>query len=405
MSSTSQKILIADKLADHVLPGLAALGLDVESQPDLSADDLSHAISDFDVLVVRSTKVTAATIQAASQLGLVVRAGAGVNTIDLAAASERGIQVANCPGTNAAAVAELAIGLLVAADRRIAFASEDLRNGRWRKKEYGKSHGLKGRTLGLVGFGSIAKAVAKAAQGLEMNVVAWSRSLTQETAESFGVEFARSPLDLAAISDAVSVHMAFTKETKHFVNAEFLDAMRDGSILINTSRGDLVDTNALQNAIANKSLRVGVDVFENEPTSGDSEFEQVELAKVLTATPHIGASTTQTSNAVGDAVVDLVKDYIANGRVQTAVNLLEKGSATQKIIVRHLNKVGVLAEILDGLRSEKINVEETENRIFQGGIAAVCSMRVDRKPSSELIEQFSSNDAIMNVSVTETLES
>ena len=174
------KIMIADKLSHQAVSELEKMGAEVTFKPDLTAADLPANIKDSEILIVRSTKVTAETISAAPQLSLIIRAGAGVNTIDLAAAGEHAIHVANCPGKNTAAVAELAIGLMIAADRRIVNASCDLRDGKWRKKEYGKAGGLKGRTLGIIGLGAIGRAVAARAQGLEMNVMAWSRSLTAQ---------------------------------------------------------------------------------------------------------------------------------------------------------------------------------------------------------------------------------
>lgn len=229
-------VLIVDKLTSEVVNALENLGLQVAVRSDLNAETLPDAVGLTDILVVRSTKVTAATIQAARRLSLVIRAGAGVDTIDLATASARGIYVANCLGKNTAAVAELAIGLLVAADRRMVDATLAMRNGVWRKKEFGKAHGLAGRTLGVLGFGAIGKAVAKRATGLEMKAIAWSRSLTSEAAESHGVGYAASPDELAATCDAVSIHLALTPETKHLVGRRFLDAMRPGAILINTAR-------------------------------------------------------------------------------------------------------------------------------------------------------------------------
>ena len=208
------KVLIADKLSDNAVTKLKALGAKVTMIPDLGADDLPKAIKTNEILVVRSTKVNEATMEAGSSLGLIIRAGAGVNTIDLDAASKRGIHVTNCPGKNTDAVAELAIGLMIAADRQIVDASTDLRNGKWRKKVYGKAAGLKGRTLGILGLGSIGKAVAKRAIGLEMEVQAWSRSLTPEAADELGIGYCKTPAALVASSDVISIHAAATAETK-----------------------------------------------------------------------------------------------------------------------------------------------------------------------------------------------
>ncbi len=390
-------VLIVDKMSPEVVCALEKLGLQVQVRNDLDAATLPSAVGPTDILVVRSTKVTAATIQAAPRLSLIIRAGAGVDTIDLTTASDRGIYVANCPGKNTVAVAELAIGLLVAADRRIVDATVALRNGAWRKKEFGKARGLAGRTLGILGFGAIGKAVAARAAGLEMKVVACSRSLTPEAAKAQGVGYAASPDELAAVSDAVSIHLAFTPETKHLVGARFLDALRPGAILINTSRGPLVDTAALRTAIAAKGLRVGLDVFEGEPAGAEADWTDKELASLVTATPHVGASTDQATEAVAAEVVRIVGLFIKTGHPAGTVNLCAHSPAKFRLVVRHLNRVGVLAFVLDGLRGEGINVEEMENTIFAGAAAACCSMLLDQSPSDSLVDDMRKNDNILHV--------
>ncbi|MGD9127440.1 MAG: NAD(P)-dependent oxidoreductase, partial [Planctomycetia bacterium] len=390
------KVLIADKLSEKAVQALQALGLDVTMNPDLSADDLPGAINDTSILVVRSTKVTADTLKNGKQLSLVIRAGAGVNTIDLATASALGVYVANCPGKNTAAVAELAIGHLIAADRRLCEATVALRNGQWKKKEFGKAAGLKGRTLGVLGLGNIGLATAERAKGLGMRVIAWSRSLTPLKAETLGIEYCESPEELAKQADAISVHMAMTPDTKHFVNKSFLSLLKPGTILINTSRGELVDSAALQEAIAEKGLRVGLDVFESEPTAGDAPFDQTELASIVTATPHIGASTNQAAEAIADQTVKIVESFITTGKPLGTVNLCSKSPATSSLVVRHLNKVGVLAGVLTGLREEGINVEEVENTIFEGAKAACCSILLDQPPSDQFLTEIRSDPNIID---------
>lgn len=391
------KILIADQLSDQAVEALKQLGVEVAVRPELSAADLAGAIGGFHVLVVRSTEVKLAAIEAGDQLSLIVRAGAGVNTIDVAAASARGIFVANCPGQNSAAVAELAIGLLVACDRRIADATLDLRAGKWNKKKYSEAAGLKGRTLGILGLGAIGEEVARRAMGLEMKVLAWSRSLTRERAEALGLDFAASPQDVARNSDAVSIHLAANSDTKHFVDASFLNAMRKGAILINTSRGDVVDTVALKSAIQSKGLRVGVDVFENEPNGGTAEFVDTELAGLVTCTPHIGASTEQASESIAAKVVEIVKAFREMGRPPHVVNLCEKTAATHSLVIRHYNRVGVLAGVLDALREEGINVEEMENAIFAGDQAGCCTLQLSQAPSPSLLEELAKETHILHV--------
>lgn len=393
------KILIADKLSANAVSELEAFDNDVTMKPELTADDLPNVLGDVEVLVVRSTKVTAAAIEAARSLSLIIRAGAGVNTIDLEAASHRGIHVANCPGKNTDAVAELVIGHLIAADRRIVSATNDLRAGEWRKKEYGKSRGLKGRVLGIVGLGAIGKAVARRAQGLEMNVIAWSRSLTEEKAKALGIAYCESPEKVAQWADAVTVHIAAKPETAHIVDKDFLSLMKDGAILINASRGEVVDTAALKDAIKKKNLRVGLDVYENEPTGGEAAFEDKELAEMVSCTPHIGASTDQASEATAEEVVRIVKSFKETGRPDNAVNLRAKTSATNNLVVRHYNRVGVLAGVLDELRNEDVNIEEMENTIFQGSQAASCTLKLDSKPSNELVAKLAENENIIQISL------
>ena len=391
------KILLADKLSAKTVSELETLGAKVVVKPELTADELSGVLEDVEVLIVRSTKVKAAAIEAATSLSLIIRAGSGVNTIDLECASSKGIYVANCPGKNTDAVAELAIGLLIASDRRIVNAASDMRSGVWNKKEYGKSGGLKGRTIGIIGVGAIGTAVIRRAMGLEMNVIAWSRSLTEEKADELGIGYCSNARQVAEQADAVSVHLAANSKTKHFIGKNFLDNMKDGAILINTSRGEVVDTEALKDAIKQKNLRVGLDVYENEPAAAAKDFGDKELAGMITGTPHIGASTNQAAEAVADEVVRIVRAYKDTGSPTNAVNIQKANLAQCDLIVRHYNRVGVLAGVLDGLRTEGINIEEMENIIFTGQTAAHCTLKLDSKPSSELLSSIENNDNIIQV--------
>ena len=393
------RILIADKLSEAAVDALKSMNLEVECRPDCSADALPGVIQGCNVLIVRSTKVTAAAIEAADQLSLIVRAGAGVNTIDVAQASAQGIYVANCPGMNSDAVAELTLGLLISCDRNIHQATISLRSGQWQKKEFGKAPGLKGRVLGILGLGAIGRSVARRARALEMDVVAWSRSLTPEKAQQWGVKFASTPLEVARQCDAVTLHLAAGDDNRHMVNAEFLDALPDGAILINTSRGSLVDSQALHTAIGQKGLRVGLDVFENEPASGDTAFSDTELASLVCCTPHIGASTQQASTAIAAEVVRVVSNFCRDGRPPHAVNLCQRTQATHALVVRHFNRVGVLAQVLDLLREEGLNVEEMVNTIFDGASAACCTLQLDAAPSQALVARLAAIDTILQVQV------
>ena len=271
----AMKVLVADKFEESGLAGLKALGCEVLYEPKLEGASLGARLAETgaEVLVVRSTKVGAAEMESASGLALIVRAGAGVNTIDLPAASARAIAVSNCPGKNAIAVAELAWGLILALDRRLVEQAVDLRDGVWNKSEYGKARGLAGRTLGVIGLGAIGLEVVARAKAFGMPIVAWSRSLDDDRAARLGVARADSIHALAAASDVVTVHCALTKETKGMLDAKFFAAMKPGAFFVNTSRGEVVDQPALEAAIAEKGLRAGLDVFAKEPAGGTGAFE------------------------------------------------------------------------------------------------------------------------------------
>src|SRR5215203_4409717 len=215
------RVLIADKFEQSGRDGLQSLGCEISYQPDVKDDALVDAISKEapDVLVVRGTKVTEPMLDA-GPVKLVVRAGAGYNTIDVSAASKRGIYVSNCPGKNSIAVAELAFALILALDRRVADNVIALRRGEWNKKEFSKARGLFGRTLGLVGVGKIGQEMIPRAKAFGMPVIAWSRSLTDERAEQLGVERKDSPLDVARAADIVSVHVSLKPDTRSLIGSE-----------------------------------------------------------------------------------------------------------------------------------------------------------------------------------------
>lgn len=393
------KILIADKLSPKAILALEKKGANITSNPNLKAEELSEAIDNANILIVRSTKVFAETIEAGKSLELIIRAGAGVNNIDLEKASSSGVYVANCPGKNSDAVAELALGHIIACDRRIVDASLDLRSGNWKKKAYQNAAGLKGRTLGIIGLGSIGSALAKIAKGLDMRVIAWSRSLTPDKADKLDLVYCESIDEVAANADVISVHLAMTPDTKHLLNTKFFNKMKDEAIFVNTSRGEIVDTAALHKAIDEKALRVGLDVFENEPGSGLAEFDQTDLAGSITGTPHIAASTNQASEAIADEVVRIVDSLIKTGKPINAVNSRNKTEDGTILMIRHYNRVGVLASVLDALREAEINVEDMENNIFHGSAAAIASLKLDKTPSEDVISEISSNESIIQVSL------
>jgi D-3-phosphoglycerate dehydrogenase len=331
---------------------------------------------------------------AAGQIKLVVRAGAGFNTIDVAAASRRGIYVSNCPGKNSIAVAELAFALILALDRRIADNVIALRRGEWNKKEFSKARGLFGRTLGLVGVGKIGAEMIPRAAAFGMRVIAWSRSLTPERAAELGVEYKESPADVAREADIVSVHVALNPDTKAFLGTDFFAAMREGAYFINTARGEVVDQVALKEAMKSRGIRAGLDVYAGEPTSATAEFTD-EIAKEpnLYGTHHIGASTDQAQEAIAAETVRIVREFKETGKVPNVVNLAQQTPATHRLVVRHLDRPGVLATVLDAIKSEHINVQEMENIVFEGAEAAVARINLDNAPSRGLLDGLQAANA------------
>jgi D-3-phosphoglycerate dehydrogenase len=382
------KALIADKFPDAGRAELARAGVEVAYDPELKDASLTGAVrsSGAEILVVRSTKVPAATL-AAGRLSLVVRAGAGYDTIDVAAASARGIYVSNCPGKNSIAVAELTFALMLALDRRIPANAADLKAGRWNKAEYCKAHGLFGRKLGLIGLGRIGQEVLVRARAFGMPVVAWSPSLTHERAATLGVQAMGTPADVAAACDVLSVHVALTTGTRHLIDRAVLGALRPGSYFINTARAEVVDQAALVEAIRDRGIRAGLDVFAGEPSGGvgtvaDSIFE---LHGVI-GTHHIGASTDQAQEAIAEETVRIIREYVRTGRVPNVVNLAKQSPATHLLVVNHYDRVGVLSAVFSQLKHAGINVQETENIVFEGAAAAVARIHLDSAPPQDALD-------------------
>jgi D-3-phosphoglycerate dehydrogenase len=388
-------VLIADKFEQSGRDGLQSIGCEISFQPDLKDDALVQAVGNEkpDVLVVRGTKVTEAMLDA-GQIKLVVRAGAGYNTIDVAAASKRGIYVSNCPGKNSIAVAELAFALILALDRRIADNVITLRKGEWNKKEFSKARGLFGRTLGLIGVGKIGQEMIPRARAFGMPVVAWSRSLTPERAAALGVEYKATAQEVAGASDIVSVHLALKPETKSLIGTDFFKAMREGAYFINTSRGDVVDQSALVEAMKTRGIRAGLDVYAAEPTSAAGEFtDEIAREENLYGTHHIGASTEQAQEAIAAETVRIVREFKETGKVLNVINLARHTPATHRLVVRHLDRPGVLASVLDAIKAEQINVQEMENIVFEGATAAVARINLDNAPSQTTLDRVRADNA------------
>jgi len=398
------KILVADKFPEAHLDRLRAAGHECRMSPGLDADDLPAAIPGFNGLVVRSTRVTPATIAAADQLAVIIRAGAGVNTIAVNAAADRAIFVCNTPGQNAVAVAELTMGLILAIDRNIPDNVAALRDGAWHKKRYSKAKGLAGRTLGIVGFGAIGTAVATRARAFEMDVVVIDHpDGPQERTDRIDRIGARTVPDLetlAATADILTFHVPANDATTGLISGELLDRMKPGAFIINTSRGSLVDEEALIAAMDSKGIRAGLDVYRDEPSSGDGRFDSA-LARHpnVYGTHHIGASTEQAQDAIAAAVVNVIESF-ASGTLINCVNLRERAGDELTVTVRHFNRIGVLAAVLGTLREAGLNVEHMENFVLAGRKGASVVIHVVGTVEAETVADLEKLDNVIAVSVS-----
>jgi D-3-phosphoglycerate dehydrogenase len=311
------RLLVADKMEPQVFEELKVLGIEIVYKPSLPRRPSRRA---------RRRRHPGRPVDrghgerhhSAKQLNLIVRAGAGVNTIDVAAASARGIYVANCPGKNAIAVAELTMGFILALDRRIPEATADLRAGRWEKTRYSAASGLYGRRIGIAGLGSIGREVLARVRSFGLQPHAWSRSLTPGRAAKLDVGYARSLEELASRSDVLSVHLPLTHHTRGIVGRSVIEALPDGAILVNTARHEVLDYEALAELIPKKNLKVGLDVFAGEPEKGSAEFEPPILKLGTTyGTPHIGASTEQAQRAIAMETARIIRSFLTRRTCRT----------------------------------------------------------------------------------------
>ena len=321
------KILIADKFQKAYLPQLMALGHEVVMKPDIKAEELPGQIKGYEIIIVRSKKVSAETINVSDALKMIIRAGAGVNTIDIEAAAQRGIYVCNTPGKNSIAVAELAFGLMLAIDRKIADNVIELRQGKWNKKKYSEAEGICGKTLGIIGLGEIGIAFAERAKAFGMKVIGYDPiaiknpgARLSELIRNSVLEFRENLEDLVKDSNVITIHVPSNVHTKGMVNKEFLKNVRNNAIIINTSRGNIVVDQDLIEAMNEKNIWAGIDVYNGEPETGTAEFSTA-LSKHshVYGTHHIGASTEQAQDSIALEVIEMLRAF-AKGEVLHPVN-------------------------------------------------------------------------------------
>ncbi len=313
------KVLISDPLAPQGIEILErARGIQVDQAPGLSPAELCRRIADADGLVIRSgTQVTREVLAAAKQLRVIGRAGIGVDNVDLAEATARGIVVVNTPEGNNVTTAEHSIALLVALARHIPQATASMKAGKWDKNRFVGTE-LYSRTLGVIGLGNIGRIVAQRAQGLGMRVIAYDPHIAQEVAGKLDVELVSFDA-LLARADAITVHVPKTKETARLLGAAAFAKTKSGVLLVNASRGGIVDEAALLEALeAGRVAGAALDVFEKEPPPADHPLLHHER---VICTPHLGASTEQAQVNVAIAVAEQVRDYLLEGLIRNGVNV------------------------------------------------------------------------------------
>ncbi len=383
------RVYIADKLPKDAVNQLKKLKLDVISNPKATSAELDKGIGQAQVLIVRSTVVSESCIKNSPELSLIIRAGAGVNNINMSAASDMGIYVANCPGQNSIAVAELTMGLIFSLDRYIADNVSDFRAGKWNKAAFSKAEGVYGKVLGIVGTGQIGREVIKRAQAFGMPVIAWSRSLTSEMAEELDIERASTIDEVAKECDVLSIHLAQNDHTKGIISKKVLSALKNGAMVINTSRAGVIDEEALYSELKSGRLRAGLDVFNEEPEFKEGEFSnRMQQLDNVYVTHHVGASTTQAQLAVANDAVDIVRGYVQEGHVRNWLNRCEQTDAPWQIVVRHYDKPGVIANVMTELKDADINAQELTNVIFDGKRTACCTIQLDAKPSDKIMKSI-----------------
>ncbi|MFO0737993.1 MAG: phosphoglycerate dehydrogenase [Labilithrix sp.] len=402
------RLLVADKLHPRAVEELRTLPVDVLYEPEVTKETLESKIPGVGILVVRSKEVTRKAIESARQLNLIVRAGAETATIDVKAASERGIYVANCPGKNSSAVAELVFGMMVALDRRIPDAVAAVRGGKWERVEYAKAEGLVGKTIGIAGLGAIGKDVASRAKAFGLHPIGWSRNLTPARAAELGIGHASSIEELASKSDILTLHLALNDRTRQIVSKRIFEVMPKRAMFINCARPDLVDYEAMKEAVKDRGLRVAVDVIPNEPR-GKKEVSP-ELFNLTTpsatggflyATPHISASTDQAQLAIAQETVRVIRSFLTEGAVPNVQNVMNLSHARFQLVIRMLDRVGTFANVLSVIKRHGINVEEVTNTVFEGGGASCAKLRVVSRPSEACFAEIRAFEEVLHVDIVQ----
>jgi D-3-phosphoglycerate dehydrogenase len=358
------KVLISDKLSPAAVEIFKQRGIEADVKTGLSKEELAEIIGDYDGLAVRSaSKVTEKVLAKADRLKVIGRAGIGVDNVDIAAASQKGIIVMNTPFGNSITTAEHAIALMMALARDIPAANASTHAGKWEKNRFMGAE-LYGKTLGLIGCGNIGSIVADRGKGLKMHVIAFDPYLSEDRARDLGVE--KVDLDtLLARADFITLHTPLTNETRNIISAEAIAKMKKGARLINCARGGLVDEEAVKAALDSGHLAgAAFDVFVEEPAKANALFGNDKVV----ATPHLGASTSEAQENVALQVAEQISDFLLTGAVTNALNMPSISAAeAQKVRpwIALAERLGAFAGQLTESSIEKVEI------LYEGNAAAL----------------------------------
>ncbi|MFO1006477.1 MAG: phosphoglycerate dehydrogenase [Planctomycetaceae bacterium] len=355
------RVLITDNLSKAGLQILEQTpGIEVVNKSVGSLEELRKELAQADGIIVRSaTKLPAAALEGQTRLKVIVRAGVGVDTIDLASATRQGIIVMNTPAGNTTSTAELTVAMLMAMARHIGPASQSVREGKWDRKSYTGVQ-LAGKTIAIIGLGRIGLSVAKRAQGLEMKVLGYDPFLSNERAAELGIELYRDIDQMIPKCDFLTVHTPATPETLGMINAARLASMKKGVRLVNCARGGIIDENALADAIeAGHVAGAAVDVFTNEPIKPEDRLPKL---KQVLCTPHLGASTDEAQEQVAIEAAELITAFLVRNEIRSAVNMTSISSSEMQLVKPYLDlsyRLGLLlAQLSQGkaIRGAKIQL-------------------------------------------------
>lgn len=364
------RVLVADRLSSKgidILKGEENIHCYVE--PNISPGELRATIGEYDGVIVRSaTRVTADVMRASNRLKVIGRAGIGVDNIDVQAATRRGVLVMNTPGENSVAAAEHTLAMMLTMSRNIPQANISTKSGKWERSKF-MGVELYNKTLGIIGIGNIGSLVAERAQGLKMNVIAYDPYISPDATTQKGISLV-SLDDLLRQSDFISIHTPLTEETRHLIDAEAFEKMKRGVMIVNCSRGGIVDEGALFQAL--KSGKVGgaaLDVFEREEAGENPLFDMENVV----CTPHIGASTNEALENVAVAIADQVVDFLINKRIRNAVNTPMVGPDVLPVVEPYLvlgERLGSFLTQVSDFPIEELSVEY-KGSVAQYGVSPI----------------------------------